>query len=162
MIQENNDNQYGINRQNSNISVNSRNKSRKIIDASSMRKTENLTSTIKAEEINMKINSNKNQKENIDFEKQEKEFDDIFEKHFNKPKINLVEDNNDKKSFIKASNVEDNINVQDLINNNDEQMSSYSKYSANRSVNVKRHSEVNNYNSKDQIDHLMQNDPMNN
>jgi len=60
---------HGIKRQNSNISINSRNKSRKIIDANSMRRTDNLTSTIKAEENNLRINSNKNYKENIDFEK---------------------------------------------------------------------------------------------
>lgn len=153
---------HGIKRQNSNISINSRNKSRKIIDANSMRRTDNLTSTIKAEENNLRINSNKNYKENIDFEKQEKEFDDIFEKHFNNPKINLLEDNNDNKSFIKISTNEDNINVKDLINNNDEQMSTYSKYSANKSVNIKRHNENNNNIPKDQIDHLIQYDQMNN
>jgi len=41
-------------------------------------------------------------------------------------------------------------------------MSTYSKYSANKSVNIKRHNENNNNIPKDQIDHLIQYDQMNN
>lgn len=106
------DNDYGLNRKNSNISVNSRNKSRMIIDTNSMRKTENYKQT----------NQNKNQNE--DLKKQEDEFDDIFEKHFNNSNLNLVEDKNDNKSFLKSSKVEDNINIKDMMNNKDDKMSS--------------------------------------
>lgn len=106
------DNDYGLNRKNSNISVNSRNKSRMIIDTNSMRKTENYKQT----------NQNKNQNE--DLKKQADEFDDIFEKHFNNSNLNLVEDKNDNKSFLKSSKVEDNINIKDMMNNKDDKMSS--------------------------------------
>lgn len=52
-----------------------------------MRRTDDLTNTIKADEQNRKLNVKVNKNENIEFEKYEKEFDELFDKNFNKPSL---------------------------------------------------------------------------